>query len=47
LLLRVNWQGDLVLAPAISSALVWPLLVWLLNRLLRAPQLSQDMSHEY
>ena len=31
LLLRPDWQAELVLAPAISSALVWPLLSWLLG----------------
>ncbi|MBQ0711616.1 MAG: rod shape-determining protein MreD [Porticoccus sp.] len=43
LLLRANWQGDLVVMPAVTSAVIWPLLVWLLNRLI-APQPSQNMS---
>lgn len=31
LLLRSDWQGELVVAPAFSSLLVWPLLSWLLH----------------
>jgi rod shape-determining protein MreD len=38
LLFRAGWNGNLLIAPAITSALVWPLLVWLINRLLRRMQ---------
>jgi rod shape-determining protein MreD len=46
LLLRTNWQGDLVVITAITSAVIWPLLVWLLNRLV-TPQSSRNMSRSH
>lgn len=38
LVFRTNWEGSLLLAPAVTSAIVWPLLVFLMNRLLKNQQ---------
>jgi rod shape-determining protein MreD len=32
LMLRPTWQGELVVAPAVSSLLIWPLLAWVLAK---------------
>lgn len=36
LLLRHGWQGELVVAPVLSSLLAWPVLSWLLSRMGRS-----------
>lgn len=46
LLFRAGWDGSLLIAPAITSAMIWPLLVWLINRLLRMQQLGQAFSSD-
>lgn len=47
LMLRVNWQGELLIYQAVSSALVWPLVAWLLNRVTAIRMMSQDMSPDH
>ena len=44
LIFRSDWDGDLLIAPVITSALIWPLLVWLANHLLRMQQLDRSIS---
>jgi rod shape-determining protein MreD len=46
LIFRAGWNGDLLLAPAISSAVIWPLLTWLFDRVLRMKQLGQEITSE-
>lgn len=44
LVFRIGWEGSLSLAPAITSAIIWPLLVVLANRLLNTQGLGQFIS---
>lgn len=44
LIFRSDWDSNLLIAPAITSALIWPLLVWLANHLLRIQQLDRSIS---
>lgn len=44
LIFRAGWEGSLSIAPAITSAIIWPLLVFLANRLLKTQGLGQSIS---
>lgn len=44
LIFRVGWEGSLSIAPAITSAIIWPLLVFFVNRLLKTQGLGQSIS---
>jgi rod shape-determining protein MreD len=44
LIFRSGWEGNLLIAPAITSAFIWPLLVWLANHLLRMQQMDRSIS---
>ena len=44
LIFRVGWEGSLSIAPAITSAIIWPLLVFFANRLLKTQGLGQSIS---
>lgn len=43
LIFRASWIGGAFFIPALTSALVWPALAWLLNKLLRIQQLGQTI----
>ena len=47
LMLRGGWQGELLVAPALTSALIWPFLVWLLSTLLKLQQFGRDMPSDH
>lgn len=44
LIFRIGWEGSLSIAPAMTSAIIWPLLVLLANRLLKTQGLGQSIS---
>lgn len=44
LIFRIGWEGSLSVAPAITSAIIWPFLVFLANRLLKTQGLGQSIS---
>jgi len=44
LIFRAGWEGSLSIAPAITSAIIWPLLVFFANRLLKTQGLGQSIS---
>lgn len=44
LVFRVGWDGSLSVAPAITSAILWPFMVLVINRLLKTQGLGQSIS---
>ena len=44
LIFRVGWDGSLSVAPAITSAILWPFMVLVINRLLKTQGLGQSIS---
>lgn len=43
---RSDWNGDLSVGPAVTSALIWPCLLWFFNRVLRMKYLGQEIASD-